>query len=190
MGWLWFNVWFLCDAIDFINERTDDTGSASLTTDYPDYLPIMRNAKNESLRHTMYLKFNNRAYPDNEEVLLQILRHRWDKAQLLGFENYAEMATSGNMVRNASAVQHYLDTIGALLVDAVATEMHALNSSAATDGVDVYKPYNYAYGHALFSNLSFALNNTDVSLRSVYRCNAFCNVGMLGWRCACTIYEY
>eukprot|EP00041_Stephanoeca_diplocostata_P012028 m.199959 g.199959 ORF g.199959 m.199959 type:complete len:323 (+) comp18778_c0_seq53:1853-2821(+) len=123
----------------------------------------MHTAKNESLRRAMYLKFNTRAFPDNEEVLLQILRHRWDKARLLGYADFAELATSGNMVRNASRVQHYLNTIGALLEDAVDSEMMMLNSSTATHGVNVFKPYNYAYGHALYSNLSFALNSTEVA---------------------------
>eukprot|EP00041_Stephanoeca_diplocostata_P012021 m.199390 g.199390 ORF g.199390 m.199390 type:complete len:162 (+) comp18778_c0_seq16:1853-2338(+) len=132
----------------------------------------MHTAKNESLRRAMYLKFNTRAFPDNEEVLLQILRHRWDKARLLGYADFAELATSGNMVRNASRVQHYLNTIGALLEDAVDSEMMMLNSSTATHGVNVFKPYNYAYGHALYSNLSFALNSTEVRL-CVFMSNAW-----------------
>ena len=52
---------------DFIAAHTaDEHGQITLTTDYPDYMPVMTFAKSAQLRLKMFLAYNTRAYPANE----------------------------------------------------------------------------------------------------------------------------
>ena len=48
----------------------------SLTTDEPDYRPVLTYAKSDDLRKQLYLAYNGRAYPVNEGLLKQVLETR------------------------------------------------------------------------------------------------------------------
>jgi len=83
-------------------------GTITLTTDEPDYRPVMTYAKSDDLRHRMYLAYNNRAFPANEELLAQILKTRSELASLLDFANWAELATADKLIKNPANVHALL----------------------------------------------------------------------------------
>src|SRR3954469_14448536 len=58
------------------NHRPDESGKVALTTDYPDYLPVMTFAASDALRRRMFLAYNTRAFPANRELLLELFRTR------------------------------------------------------------------------------------------------------------------
>ena len=64
----------------------DEDGKIRVTTQYPDYMPFMRYAEDESLRRALYMEYNNRAYPANEDVLSRLIEKRHAVAQLAGFD--------------------------------------------------------------------------------------------------------
>ncbi len=100
---------------DYIKGHTaDKNGKITVTTDYPDYFPFMKYAENDGLRKELYKKFRNRGYPDNEKVLKDILTKRYELAQILGYENYAEYITEDKMIKNASAVQLFIEKISTI----------------------------------------------------------------------------
>ena len=83
-------------------------GTITLTTDEPDYRPVMTYAKSDDLRHRMYLAYNNRAFPANEDLLAQILKTRAELASLLDFANWAELATVDKLIKNPANVRALL----------------------------------------------------------------------------------
>jgi thimet oligopeptidase len=83
-------------------------GSITLTTDEPDYRPVMTYAKSDDLRKRMYLAYNGRAYPANEELLQQVLKTRAELAHELGFANWAELATADKLIKNPANVRALL----------------------------------------------------------------------------------
>lgn len=83
-------------------------GKIVLTTDEPDYRPVMSYAKSADLRHQMYLAYNGRAYPENEELLQQVLKTRAELAHELGFANWAELATADKLIKNPANVRALL----------------------------------------------------------------------------------
>jgi thimet oligopeptidase len=83
-------------------------GSIVITTDEPDYRPVLTYAKNEDLRHSLYLAYNNRAYPANKELLQQILKTRSELAHELGFGSWAEVATVNKLIKNPANVKALL----------------------------------------------------------------------------------
>ena len=55
---------------DYIaRHKPDANGTITLTIDYPDALPVFSYARNDGLRHRMYMEYNNRAFPKNMAVL-------------------------------------------------------------------------------------------------------------------------
>ena len=86
-------------------------GRIVLTTDFPDYLPVMTFARSGDLRRRMFLAYNSRAYPANRQVLLDLLAIRREMASLLGFAHWADLATADQMMESAANMQAFLDDL-------------------------------------------------------------------------------
>jgi len=83
-------------------------GSIVITTDEPDYRPVLTYAKSDDLRHSLYLAYNNRAFPANKDLLEQILKTRSQLAHELGFNNWAEVATANKLIKTPANVKALL----------------------------------------------------------------------------------
>lgn len=89
------------------------------TLDAPSYIPVMTFAENQSLREQMYFAFQTKASDqgpnagkwDNTEVMEQILELRQQKAQLLGFANYAELSLATKMAESPEQVMSFLQEL-------------------------------------------------------------------------------
>ena len=88
-----------------------EDGKIALTTDFPDYLPVMTFARSNSLRQRMFLAYNTRAYPQNRQNLLDLLAIRKEIAGILGFSSWADLATADQMMESAANMQAFLDEL-------------------------------------------------------------------------------
>ena len=88
-----------------------EDGKIILTTDFPDYLPVMTFARSGSLRRKMFLAYNTRAFPQNRQHLLDLLAIRKEMAEILGFSNWANLATADQMMESAANMQAFLDEL-------------------------------------------------------------------------------
>ncbi|HZC44036.1 MAG TPA: M3 family metallopeptidase, partial [Acidobacteriaceae bacterium] len=99
---------------DFLaRHAADAAGRRTLTTDYPDYQPVMTFASSEALRRQMFLAYNTRAYPANQPILMEILSTRQQLAQTLGFGSWADLATADQMMGSAGNVRAFLAELDA-----------------------------------------------------------------------------
>jgi thimet oligopeptidase len=80
----------------------------TLTTDPPEMSPVMTYASARSLRRKMYLAYNDRGYPANKQVLLDLLAAREEMAILLGFRSWADLATVDQMMGSAEKMRAFL----------------------------------------------------------------------------------
>ena len=97
---------------DFIAAHpANEHGLITLTTDYPDYMPVMTFAKSAQLRLKMFLAYNTRAYPANEGILLDLLKTRRQIATILGFETWADLAMADQMMGSATSLKTFLDDL-------------------------------------------------------------------------------
>ncbi|WP_445372403.1 oligopeptidase A [Methylomonas sp. HW2-6] len=86
---------------------------------FPSYLAIMTYADNRDLRREHYEAFCTRASDqgphagrwDNSEIMEQILALRHEKAQLLGFDNYAEYSLATKMAKSTEDVVQFLEDL-------------------------------------------------------------------------------
>ncbi len=99
---------------DFLARHAPDAeGRRTLTTDYPDYQPVMTFAKSDALRRRMFLAYNTRAYPLNKPILMEILSTRQQLADTLGFHSWADLATADQMMGSAAKVKVFLAELDA-----------------------------------------------------------------------------
>jgi thimet oligopeptidase len=97
---------------DFINNhKPNDEGKIVLTTDYPDAVPVMTYAASEDLRKRMYFAMNNKAYPENMSVLDKLAVKRFELANLLGYENWADYVTADKMIKTSSNASEFITKI-------------------------------------------------------------------------------
>jgi thimet oligopeptidase len=93
---------------DYIARHTDADGRTALTTDPPDMQPVMTSATSAALRERMFLAYNTRAYPANQQILLDLLATRQEIATVLGFRSWADLATADQMMGSAANARTFL----------------------------------------------------------------------------------
>ena len=59
------------------------SGEVVITTDPPEMSPVMSYAASGPLRRKLYLQYNDRGYPGNKQVLLDLLASREEMAEVL-----------------------------------------------------------------------------------------------------------
>jgi thimet oligopeptidase len=94
---------------DYLARHTPNCdGQFVISTDQPDMQPVMTFAKSDALRERMFLAYNTRAFPDNKQILLDLLAVRQEIATLLGFSSWANLATADQMMGSAKNVRSFI----------------------------------------------------------------------------------
>jgi thimet oligopeptidase len=88
-----------------------EDGTIKLSTDFPDMQPLMTYAKSGEVRRLMFLAYHTRAYPQNEALLLDLLKTRQELATILGYKSWADLATADQMIQSAANMQSFLDEL-------------------------------------------------------------------------------
>jgi len=85
------------------------------TLQAPSYIPFMTNAENRALREELYRAFGTRAFKanenNNENILLQIVKLRYERSRLLGFESHADFVLQERMAESAEKVEGFLNDL-------------------------------------------------------------------------------
>lgn len=112
---------------DYIDaHKPDEQGKIILTTAYPDYFPFMQFAENDELRKKFYVLFRQQAYPENKQVLQQLLAKRYELARLLGYKNFSEYITEDKMIKSPANAQSFIDKVSQLANPRAETEYNEL----------------------------------------------------------------
>jgi thimet oligopeptidase len=93
-----------------------------ISTDPPDMQPVMTFAASSPLRERMFLAYNTRAYPANQQILLDLLATRQEIATVLGFRSWADLATADQMMGSAANVRTFLAKLDAASLDGARRE--------------------------------------------------------------------
>jgi thimet oligopeptidase len=97
---------------DFIASRKPGpNGKVTITTNYPDLGPVMTFARSDALRRRLSLAFNNRAYPQNRDVLLSMMKTRFEIATLLGYSSWADYNAADKMVQKGENIGAFVSEI-------------------------------------------------------------------------------
>ncbi len=96
---------------DYIARHPSKDGTITITTTYPDALPVLQYAKHADVRQRIQRQFLDRGYPKNLEVLARLLERRDELARLLGHHHYADYVTEDKMSGSARAAADFIEKV-------------------------------------------------------------------------------
>ena len=73
--------------------------------------PVLNNASREETRKSFYVKYQNRGYEKNLDILDQLVKKRHQLAELMDYPSYAAYATSVKMSKTPDAVWSFLEDL-------------------------------------------------------------------------------
>lgn len=86
-----------------------------VTLDYPSYIPFMKYADNRALRKQLSLAFSSKGFHkddlDNQQNVLDIVKLRFQRAQLLGYKSHAHYVLEERMAKSPDNVFNFLNEI-------------------------------------------------------------------------------
>lgn len=94
---------------DWLASHPAKDGKVTVTTNTPDYLPVMIYAKSGKAREALWRAYRERAFPQNVEVLKTLLTKRHELATLLGYPTWAAYVTETKMVKTAEAARDFIE---------------------------------------------------------------------------------
>ncbi|MGY5848678.1 M3 family metallopeptidase [Salegentibacter sp. HM20] len=120
------------------------------TLEYPSYIPFMKYVKNRELRKTMALAFGAKAFHgdelDNRENVLEIVKLRYKRAGLLGFDTHAHFVLQERMAETPEKVSEFLQELLVKAKPAAQREFSQLEQFAKDlDGIDRLEKWDAAY---------------------------------------------
>jgi len=90
------------------SHKAEADGLVTLTTNYPDYFPVISYAEDRSIARDLTALFDNRAADKNLPILDRILELRSKKAKLLGYQTWADYAIEPRMAKTSATVREFL----------------------------------------------------------------------------------
>lgn len=120
------------------------------TLDYPSYIPFMTYAENRTLRKQLSMAFGSKAFHndklDNQEIVLQIAKLRFERANLLGYKTHAHFVLEERMAKTPEKVTNFLQELLTKAKPAAQKEFETLQQFAKEiDGIDTLQKWDGAY---------------------------------------------
>lgn len=108
-----------------------------LSLDFPTYQAVMTHADDRELRHEFYRAWSTRASDqstdaewDNAETVEEIMALRYELANLVGFDHYAEFSLATKMAGSTDEVIEFLTELAGQTRDAAMRELDELHGLA------------------------------------------------------------
>ncbi|WP_417664594.1 oligopeptidase A [Pseudidiomarina donghaiensis] len=139
--------------------------------DFPSYLPVMTYADNQELRRVMYDAFCTRASDqgpqagqyDNSAIMAETLALRHELAQLLEFDNYAELSLATKMAESPAQVEQFLlDLAQRSLPQARQDYQEVLDFAQQNFGVTHLEAWDVAYYSEKLKQQRYAISDEQL----------------------------
>jgi len=154
--------------------KADDKAGWKFTLHFPSYLPVLQYADDRQLRETLYSAYATRASEfgkpdesgkpkwDNTPIIAQILKLRLEAAQLLGFENYAELSIATKMADSARHVKDFLEDLAARAKPFALRDKIELEEYAAKLGITDMHAWDVSYVSEKLREDKYAFSDLEV----------------------------
>ncbi|NPA27806.1 MAG: M3 family metallopeptidase [Epsilonproteobacteria bacterium] len=131
--------------IDIAKIKIEEEIKYRFTLQMPSYIAYMSYGPNREIRQKLYRAYNTRA-ANNQEVIDEILRLRFEKANLLGFKNYASYALATRDAKSEEDVLNFLYELLDASKEQAKKELKELEEFAKrVDNIDKLMPYDLSY---------------------------------------------
>ena len=121
-----------------------------ITLDYPSYIPFMTYAENRELRKKLSIAMGKKGFQNNdnnnEEIVLQIVKLRYKRAQLLGYNSHAHFVLEERMAETPEKVLSFLNDLLEKAKPAAEREFkHLENYAKELDNIERLEKWDTAY---------------------------------------------
>ena len=137
-----------------------------ITLQYPSYLPAMTYAENRELRKELALANGKKSFDggeyDNQNLIKEIVKLRQEKAELLGYKNYADFVLEERMAQSPAKVFEFLNELLEKATPYAQKEIEELKSLAKADGIEDIQSYDHAFYAEKLRKQKFDLNDEEL----------------------------
>ena len=138
----------------------------AITLQYPSYIPAMTYADNRNLRQELALANGKKAFDggefDNQNLIKEIINLRQQKAELLGYKNFAEYVLEERMAESPKKVFDFLNQLLTAATPYAEKEIAQLKELAKSDGIDKMEAYDHTYYAEKLRKQKFDLNDEEL----------------------------
>ena len=154
------------DAAAMSAEQKNKKGQWLFTLHGPSLIPFMTYCSNRSLREKMWRASSSKAFGgkyDNQEIILKIVRLKHQRAQLLGFKNYAEYVLEERMAKNSQTVFAFIEKLLEPSKKAALKDLNEVREfRKELEGNDEIKPWDFAYYSEKLKEKKYAFNEEEL----------------------------
>ena len=156
------------DAAAKMAEANGQPGKYMFNMQRPSCNPVLQYCHNRELREKVYNAYYNRGNTgnefDNKEISRKIVSLRLQKAQLMGYNNFAEMVLKDRMAKTPEAVYNLLDQIWKPAVKKAQEELNDIRAEIKKEGKN-FEPagWDYMYYQDKAKKAKFNIDESVVS---------------------------
>lgn len=153
-------------------EEKGKKGKWVFTLAFPSYIPFMTYAENRSLRKELFVAYNTKCCKgdalDNQQHIKNMLSLKHERAQLLGYKNYAEFVLEERMAKSPKQVKQFLLDLLAKAKPKAELEVDELAQYAKkSDGLEKLEKWDFAFYSEKLKKERFAID--DELLRPYFK---------------------
>ena len=152
--------------------KADGKSGYKLTLKMPCYLPVMQFAKSGALRETLYRAYVTRSSDqahedarkfDNSAIIREILALRKEEAQLLGYDNFAQVSLVPKMAESPEAVITFLRDLATKAKPCAQKDLADLSAFAKdTLGMGNLQPWDLPFVSEKLKEARYAFSEQEV----------------------------
>ena len=150
--------------VDYKEAHQQARGIYKIDLSYPSYGPFMKYSKSESARKALFMKYQNRAAPENLEVLQQLLEKRREMSNLLGYDSYSTYILADRMAQDPTTVWEFEEDLKDDLREKTQLDVAELQAAKKANGggTDQIKPWERSYYFNLLLKENYELDAEEV----------------------------
>ena len=129
-------------------QKKDKKSGWMFTLQMPSYIPVMQYADNRKLRETLSREFGKISFGgkfDNQDIIKKMVALRYEKAQILGFEDHADYTLQKRMAKTTETVMNFLSRLYDVYYPSAQKELDEMRELARKDGVEEMQAWDSAY---------------------------------------------
>ncbi|MEY8759847.1 M3 family metallopeptidase [Chryseobacterium tongliaoense] len=137
-----------------------------ITLQYPSYIPFMTYAENRELRKELALANGKKSFDggefDNQNLIRELLNLKQQKAELLGYNDYADFVLEERMAKSPAKVLDFLNELLTKAKPYANTEIEELKSLAKADGIEEMQAYDHTFYAEKLRKQKFDFNDEEL----------------------------
>ncbi|MGV8899384.1 MAG: M3 family metallopeptidase [Burkholderiaceae bacterium] len=148
----------------------DDKSGYKFTLHFPSYFPILQYADNRALRETIYRANATKASElgvkpewDNTQIIIDMLKLRAEEAQLLGYQNFAEVSLVAKMAQTPQEVIDFLQDLAQRARPFAEKDLAEVRAFAQRElGLETMEAWDITYASEKLREQRYAFSEQEV----------------------------